>query len=121
MLWRVRRRARPSYDVARALGREKIKFEPVSEGCGITLGRGNRGRGALPPVVDHRANGSIDEIVERSGLNSSDCLATLFKPERKGIVRRLPGKQFCKVLLLEGDRGSSVPLRVEQHLISRNR
>jgi DNA processing protein len=41
----------------------------------------------------------IDEIVERSALNSSDVLATLFNLEMKGIVRQLPGKQFCKVLL----------------------
>jgi DNA processing protein len=41
----------------------------------------------------------IDDIVERSGLNSSDVLATLFNLEMKGIIRQLPGKQFCKVLL----------------------
>jgi len=41
----------------------------------------------------------IDEIVERSGLNSSEVLANLFTLEMKGIVRQLPGKQFCKVLL----------------------
>jgi DNA processing protein len=41
----------------------------------------------------------IDDVVERSGLNSSDVLATLFTLEMKGIVRQMPGKQFCKVLL----------------------
>lgn len=41
----------------------------------------------------------IDDLVERSGLNSSEVLATLFNLERKGIIRQLPGKQFCKVLL----------------------
>jgi DNA processing protein len=41
----------------------------------------------------------IDDIVERSGLNSSDVLATLFDLEMKGIIRQLPGKQFSKVLL----------------------
>ena len=41
----------------------------------------------------------IDDIVERSGLNSSEVLATLFTLEMQGIVRQLPGKQFCKVLL----------------------
>ena len=41
----------------------------------------------------------IDDIVERSGLNSSEVLATLFTLEMKGVVRQLPGKQFCKVLL----------------------
>jgi DNA processing protein len=41
----------------------------------------------------------IDYLVETSGLNSSEVLATLFNLEMKGIVRRLPGKQFTKVLL----------------------
>jgi len=41
----------------------------------------------------------IDSLVETSGLNSSEVLATLFTLEIKGIVRQLPGKQFIKVLL----------------------
>ena len=41
----------------------------------------------------------IDDIVERSGLNSSEVLATLFNLEMKGMVRQLPGKQYSKVLL----------------------
>ena len=41
----------------------------------------------------------IDDIVDTSGLNSSEVLATLFDLEMKGIVRQLPGKQFTKVLL----------------------
>jgi len=41
----------------------------------------------------------IDELVESSGLNSSEVLATLFDLEMKGMVRQLPGKQFSKVLL----------------------
>jgi DNA processing protein len=41
----------------------------------------------------------IDDIVERSGLNSSEVLATLFDLEMKGIERQLPGKQFSRVLL----------------------
>src|SRR5258708_13900560 len=39
------------------------------------------------------------DIVERSGLNSSEVLATLFNLEMKGIVRQLPGKLFRKILL----------------------
>ncbi len=41
----------------------------------------------------------VDEIVERSGLSSSEVLAGLFDLEMKGVVRQLPGKQFLKVLL----------------------
>lgn len=41
----------------------------------------------------------VDEIVEMSGLNSSEVLPGLFELEMKGVVRQLPGKQFLKVLL----------------------
>jgi DNA processing protein len=41
----------------------------------------------------------IDDIVERTGLNSSDVLATLFDLEMRGFVRQLPGKQFSKIML----------------------
>ena len=41
----------------------------------------------------------IDELVELSGLSSSEVLAALFDLELKGVVRQLPGKQFLKVLL----------------------
>lgn len=41
----------------------------------------------------------IDDIVERSGLNSSEVLATLFNLEMKGIVRQSPGKLFSEILL----------------------
>jgi DNA processing protein len=41
----------------------------------------------------------VDELVEQSGMNSSEVLATLFELEMKGLVQQLPGKQFVKVLL----------------------
>jgi DNA processing protein len=41
----------------------------------------------------------IDELVELSGLSSSEVLAALFDLELRGVVRQLPGKQFLKVLL----------------------
>jgi DNA processing protein len=41
----------------------------------------------------------IDDIVETSGLNSSEVLATLFDLEMKGIIRQLPGKQLINILL----------------------
>jgi DNA processing protein len=41
----------------------------------------------------------VDDLVERSGLTSSEVLACLFDLELKGVVRQLPGKQFLKVLL----------------------
>jgi DNA processing protein len=41
----------------------------------------------------------VDDLVETSGLNSSEVLAALFGLEMRGAVRQLPGKQFLKVLL----------------------
>jgi DNA processing protein len=41
----------------------------------------------------------IDEVVELSGLMSSEVLAVLFDLEMRGLIRQLPGKQFLKVLL----------------------
>jgi DprA winged helix domain len=38
-------------------------------------------------------------LLEKSGLSSSEVLATLFDLELKGVVGQLPGKQFLKVLL----------------------
>jgi predicted Rossmann fold nucleotide-binding protein DprA/Smf involved in DNA uptake len=42
---------------------------------------------------------AIDDLMETSGLNSSEVLATLFNLEMKGIVRQLPGKQSTRGLL----------------------
>lgn len=41
----------------------------------------------------------VDELVEASGLSSSEVLSTLFELEMKGLVQQLPGKQFLKVML----------------------
>lgn len=45
----------------------------------------------------------IDEIVEMTGLNSSEVLATLFELEMKGNIRQMPGKQFSKVFVVRGE------------------
>ena len=41
----------------------------------------------------------VDELVDLSGLSSSEVLATLFEMEMKSAIRQLPGKHFVKVLL----------------------
>jgi len=41
----------------------------------------------------------IDELVEKSGLNSSEVLAALCEMEMRGVVRQLPGKQFLRALV----------------------
>jgi DNA processing protein len=41
----------------------------------------------------------VDELMELSGLTSSEVLATLFDLELRGAIRQLPGKHFVKSLL----------------------
>ena len=41
----------------------------------------------------------VDELVEKTELNSSEVLAALCEMEMKGIARQMPGKQFIKILL----------------------
>ena len=41
----------------------------------------------------------VDELVERTGLSSSETLASLCEMEMRGIIRQMPGKQFVRVLL----------------------
>jgi predicted Rossmann fold nucleotide-binding protein DprA/Smf involved in DNA uptake len=45
-----------------------------------------------------RAGKELAAIVERTGLNSSDVLATLFDLEMNGFIPQLPGKQFSKIM-----------------------
>ena len=59
----------------------------------------NRSEKKLYELLSAEEQAPIDDLVERSGLNSCEVLATLFTLEMKGIIRQLPGKQFCKVLL----------------------
>lgn len=41
----------------------------------------------------------VDDLVENSGMSSSEVLAALFELEIKGAVQQLPGKQFMKAML----------------------
>jgi len=41
----------------------------------------------------------VDELMELSGLSSSEVLAALFDLELRGAIRQLPGKHFVKSLL----------------------
>ena len=41
----------------------------------------------------------VDELVEKTGLSSSETLAALCEMEMRGVIRQLPGKQFVRVLL----------------------
>jgi DNA processing protein len=41
----------------------------------------------------------VDELLEKTELNSSEVLASLCEMEMKGMVRQMPGKQFLKILL----------------------
>jgi DNA processing protein len=53
----------------------------------------------LYALLNPDATRHIDELVELSGLSSSETLAALFDLEMKGYIRQLPGKQFVKVML----------------------
>ncbi|HEV2521444.1 MAG TPA: DNA-processing protein DprA [Candidatus Acidoferrales bacterium] len=62
--------------------------------------------GTLSPVekkvfalLDTDESTHIDELVEKTELNSSEVLAALCEMEMKGVVRQMPGKQFIKILL----------------------
>ena len=41
----------------------------------------------------------VDELVESTGLSSSETLAALCEMEMRGIIRQMPGKQFVRVLV----------------------
>jgi len=41
----------------------------------------------------------VDEVIELSGLTSSEVLAVRFDLKIRGLIHQLPGKQFLKVLL----------------------
>jgi DNA processing protein len=40
----------------------------------------------------------VDQVVEATGLSSSDVLSALFELEMKGLIRQLPGKFFLRIL-----------------------
>ena len=61
-----------------------------------SLGPGER---ALYALLQMDAARHVDELVESSGLSSSEVLSALFELEMKGLVQQLPGKQFLKVML----------------------
>jgi DNA processing protein len=54
---------------------------------------------ALYALLQMDAARHVDELVESSGLSSSEVLSALFVLEMKGLVQQLPGKQFLKVML----------------------
>lgn len=54
---------------------------------------------ALYALLQMDAARHVDELVETSGLSSSEVLSALFELEMKGLVQQLPGKQFLKVML----------------------
>ena len=41
----------------------------------------------------------VDELVEATGLSSSEALAALCEMEMRGMIRQMPGKQFIKSLM----------------------
>jgi DNA processing protein len=60
-----------------------------------TLGERERLIYALLSVEQAR---HVDEIVELTGKNSPEVLATLLEMEMKGVIRQMPGKRFVRTL-----------------------
>jgi DNA processing protein len=60
------------------------------------LAKLQREKDLRPP--HRRGSDPNDDIVEGFALDSSQALATRFDLERKGVIRQLPGRQFCQVL-----------------------
>jgi DNA processing protein len=52
----------------------------------------------------------IGEIIESTGLNSSDVLATLFDLEMKGIIRQLPGEAVRPGIVVSSEEVTSAAL-----------
>jgi predicted Rossmann fold nucleotide-binding protein DprA/Smf involved in DNA uptake len=57
-----------------------------------------RAEGTLYHRLGVNESRDVDDLVELSGLTSSELPAALFDLEFKDVVRQLPGKQFLKVL-----------------------
>ncbi len=74
---------------------EELGMAPSVRSSGATVPV--RGR---DPIIDSMAPGEasdLDEISERSGLNSSRLLPRLFELEMQGLVRRVGGGRFMRV------------------------
>jgi DNA processing protein len=56
-----------------------------------------RGRDPIIDVLVPGETSDLDEISERSGLNSSRLLPRLFELEMQGLVRRVGGGRFMRV------------------------
>lgn len=54
---------------------------------------------ALYAMLEVDSARHVDDLVEHSGMSSSEVLSALFELEMKGLVQQLPGKQFLKVML----------------------
>ena len=54
---------------------------------------------ALYAMLEVDSARHVDDLVEHSGMSSSEVLSSLFELEMKGLVQQLPGKQFLKVML----------------------
>jgi DNA processing protein len=55
--------------------------------------------GKIYALLKADASVHVDELVETTGLNSSEVLAALCEMEMRGVVRQLPGKQFLRALV----------------------
>jgi DNA processing protein len=76
-----------------------VETAPQEERTALLVGEMSAPERILYGLLGTDEAKAIDDLVELSGLSSSEVLASLFDLEMKGVVRQLPGKQFLKVLL----------------------
>jgi DNA processing protein len=76
-----------------------IESASTDEKAALVLGGMNPTERPIYDLLAVEEARHIDDLVENSGLSSSEVLAALFDMELRGVVRQLPGKQFVKVLL----------------------
>ena len=46
----------------------------------------------------------VDTLAAKTGLPASACASTLLRLELKRLVKQLPGKQFIKTVMRDGDQ-----------------
>jgi DNA processing protein len=70
---------------------------PKEKGCGDTLREDAGPGGRIILEFFERSPIHIDELIQRSGLSSSDTASLLLDLELRGFVTQLPGKMFKRL------------------------
>ncbi|HEY4681787.1 MAG TPA: DNA-processing protein DprA [Candidatus Acidoferrales bacterium] len=74
-----------------------VETTPVSESASLWAQSLTMAEKTLYGLLSTDESRHVDELLEASGLNSSEVLATLLELEMKGLIRQMPGKYFVRV------------------------